>query len=201
MKLKSLSEIRDCINYWQEIRNDTNEVLKYLSTSKWFSYCKKGCGKTDYLHVYPGVHPKTKKFYIFLISQENDRPQEDYKLYKSITQCLVKGSISNGIGTIPEKEAKERIENWDTYVIEWIKNQIKTEYGIFKAFIMPASHMRKCRKYKTFFALKNVTDSFKTAYEADLISTVSFFGRTGVYYDFVRPVPPFGGGGKFYLLS
>lgn len=204
MKLCSLSEIRDCINYWQEIRNDADEVLKYLSGAESFSYCKKGCKKTDYLHVYPGVHPRTKDFYVFLISKENDKSQKDCKLYKSITQCLVKNSTSNNIGTIPEREAKQRIENWNNSVIEWVTNQVKTEDGIFKAFNMPASHMRMCRKYKTFFALKNITESSEAGYEADLISTESFFGRTTIYYDFVRPVPPFGGGGltesDFYLL-
>lgn len=206
MKLSSLSEIRDCINHWQEIRNDATEVVKYLGNAQSFTYCKKGCKKTDYLHVYPGVHPKTKIFYVFLISKENDRHQRDAKLYKSITQCLVQRSISNDPGTIPEREAKLRIDNWDKYVVEWIKNQINTPNGIFKAFNMPASHMRKCRKYKTFFALKNLDNVSEAGeeYEADLISTESFFRRVSVYYDFVRPVPPFGGGttkADFYLLS
>lgn len=186
MELISLADIQIYIDNWKKIRTNATELKNYLLTADSFSYTIKS-KPSDNLHVYPGICTKTRSLYIFILDANMDRS----KKFDSVIQCKV---IPNTINSepLPTSEALERIYNWQKYKSKWIDIQMSSKYGVFRAFNMPAAYMVEGAEYETFFSLKEKPKSNaddETEYEADLVTMRKNF------YDVVRPVPPFGGGG------
>lgn len=186
MELKTLPEIRTYIENWKKIREDLSQLKKYLSYANSFSYTIQN-KPSEYFHVYPGVCLETESLYVFLV----DAKQDASKKFDSIIQCRILPDLSNS-ESLPSGEALEMIYNWQNNREVWLEKQISTKYGVFYAFSMPAGYMVEGAEYETFFSLKpksKTEDNDGIAYDADLVTMRKNF------YDVVRPVPPFGGGG------
>ncbi|NGF76658.1 hypothetical protein G5B10_12285 [Fluviicola sp. SGL-29] len=198
----SLTEISDCIKNWEKIRTTYEGVKMFLNAAPSYVFQKSNPEQVENFHVYPGVHPETNACYIFLISEDKDKKQDSKKeLYDAIIQCPL-GQFSNTPpDTIPEKEALHRIESWAKNRLDWAKIQMKSATGMFMAYNMPASYVQTDVKYETFFALKDKEDAPDNRV-ADLV-TVEYEAVHKVFYDVVRPVPPFDFApmSSFYLLT
>lgn len=203
MEFKNLSEISTAIKKWEEIIKKSKSTLEYMLCGNMFKFERTQDNCLN-LHVYLGaVEIKNyKKLYIFLINEKDDvKGKTDDDLFKAITQCEVKyEDFLGNSDEIPEKEARERISHWDKNYIEWVEKQVNTKDGIFKAFNLPSESIVKNKTYNTFFSLKKNEDS---TYSADLVTADSSKKRPTVFYDTVRPVPPFDFLPKtdFYLLT
>lgn len=198
----TLTEIYDCIKNWEKIRTTYEGVKMFLNAAPSYVFSKSDPEQVENFHVYPGVHPETNACYVFLISAGKDKKQDSKKvLFDSIIQCPL-GALSNtDPDTIPEKEARQRIDYWKVNRLDWAKMQMKSTIGMFMAYNMPASYVQTDVKYETFFALKGKEDA-PGKHVADLV-TVEYDAVQKVYYDVVRPVPPFDFApmSSFYLLS
>lgn len=184
MKLLTLPEIQTYIKNWQKIRTDASELKKYLLYADSFSY-KIENKPSEIFHVYPGVCLETETLYIFLI----DAKMDQRKKYDSIIQCKIEPNLGNSESPLPSREALEMIYKWQKNREEWIDKKINTKYGVFRAFSMPADYMVEGAEYETFFSLKENSNNDEVERDADLVTMRKNF------YDVVRPVPPFGGGG------
>lgn len=198
----TLTEISDCIKNWEKIRTTYEGVKMFLNAAPSYVFHKSDPEQVENFHVYPGVHPETNACYVFLISADKDKKQDSKKvLYDAIIQCLLGQFSTTPPDTIPEKEARQRIEYWEKNRLDWAKIQMKSTIGMFMAYNMPASYVQTDVKYETFFALKDKEDA-PDKHVADLV-TVEYEAVHKVYYDVVRPVPPFDFApiSSFYLLS
>jgi hypothetical protein len=190
MEFNNLDSILSCMKQWDQIRDNSSDVINYLNLGNYFSI-KRNKPATPNLHAYPGISIDDNEFYMFLIDAVDDKNSSESDLFNSITVCKVEKNYSNG-DEIPEAVAKERIENWKNRYADWAIAQIQFKQqtsGIFKAFNFPSDYLDENSEYATYFGLKENSLS-KAAYAADLI-TVNISKATAVYYDTVRPVPPF----------
>ncbi len=201
MKLP-LQDILDGIREWNKVRKDRELATFYLSTARFFSFECADKGTSKYLHAYPGIYEN--KLYFFLIPSEFDSPDSkavaDIDAHINATQVHI--GVGNGGQELPEKEAQERIDNWDNNVKEWVSVQIDAPEGIFQAFAIPTDYIKEkvAIPYDADFALRN-SDVAVSGYIADLV-IVDRELKKSVYYDTVRPVPPFAPlEGDFYLLQ
>lgn len=202
MTFSNLESILACMKDWEQIRNNPEKVIEYLGKGNYFPVSRNK-PEANNLHAYPGIDTATNEFYIFLIDAQADRNSSPIDLFNAITVCQVKQYHGN-THEIPELIARKRIDEWgkryQTWAADQINFQIQTQ-GIFKAFNIPSSYIMRGKPYSTFFGLKQHNGS-ATGYDADLIS-VDSSTVSKVYYDTVRPVPPFDvlPQSSFYLLS
>lgn len=201
MKLP-LQDILDGIRAWDVIRKDREKATFHLSNARFFSFECADKGTSNYLHAYAGIYEE--QLYFFLIPSEYDSP--DSKAVADITTHInarpVQIGVGNGGQELPEKEAQERIDNWDNDVKEWIAVQINAPEGIFQAFAIPTDYIKEkvSIPYDADFALRT-SAAAASGYVADLV-IVDRELKKSVYYDTVRPVPPFAPlEGDFYLLQ
>ena len=165
--------------------------MMITNTEKWRSHWWRNC-------AWAGWAAQSNNF---CDNEDKDKKQDSKKdLYAAIIQCPL-GQFSDIPGTITEKEALHRIESWKRDKYTWAKIQIESPIGMFQAYSMPASQVQQGIKYETFFGLKDKEDA-PDKHVADLI-TVEYAAVQKVYYDVVRPVPPFDFApiSSFYLLS
>ncbi|WP_286911808.1 hypothetical protein [Flavobacterium sp. UBA4197] len=195
-----LQTVLDSIAEWNRVRKDRELVTFYLNQGKFFPFECVNKGASKYLHAYPGI--MNDKLFFFLIPSEFDTEQ---KSAVPITEYINAFPVENGLGNgqeLPEKEAKQRIENWDENLNKWIKTQIDAPEGIFQAFAMPTDYLVDDTKipYNANFALRTSPEK-ASGFTADLVIVDQADQKT-VYYDTVRPVPPFAPlEGEFYLLQ
>lgn len=190
MEFNNLDSILSCMKQWDQISNSPSDIIKFLNIGNYFSI-KRNKPATPNMHAYPGVSIDDNEFYIFLIDTADDKNSSESDLFNAITVCKVEKNYSNG-DEIPEAEAKKRIENWKNGYTDWATAQIQFKQqtgGIFKAFNFPSDYLDENSEYATYFGL-NESSLSKAAYVADLI-TLNTSKAATVYYDTVRPVPPF----------
>ncbi|AWG24381.1 hypothetical protein [Flavobacterium kingsejongi] len=192
--------ILESIKNWNSDCKDLKKIESFLAQGTYFDFEYKDDTekeeKSDYLHAYPGICKGELKF--FLIPSNCDKFGEERKVIeKHITVCNVKSLLGNG-HEISKEEAMRRIQAWDKDFPTWAKDTIDTKDGIYKAFAIPTEYLKNSTEeeqyvYQSHFALKP-SDENKSAYSADLVivSGIDFTKvQEVVYYDTVRPVPPF----------
>ena len=202
MEFNNLGSIVSCLREWDNIRDNSSEVIEYLGLGNYFSF-KRNMPEASNLHAYPGICAADKAFYMFLIDAEADRNSSETDLFNAITICKVKRNMGNS-DEIPEAEALKRIEVWKRDYSKWATAQINNRQqtqGIFKAFNVPSSNIQRNVEYSSFFGLKQISGS-SSSQSADLI-TVDHSKSSIAFYDTVRPVPPFDVAPRssFYLLD
>jgi len=202
MEFNNLGSIVSCLREWDNIRDNSSQVIEYLGLGNYFSF-KRNKPLASNLHAYPGICAADKAFYIFLIDAEADRNSSEVDLFNAITICKVKRNIGSS-DEIPEAEALRRIDTWKKEYSNWAAAQINNRQqtqGIFRAFNVPSSNIQPDVQYSSFFGLKPQVGA-STSYSADLI-TVDHSKSSLAFYDTVRPVPPFDVApqGSFYLLD
>lgn len=200
MKLP-LQDVLDGIREWNIVRKDREKATFYLSIARFFSFDCADKGTSKYLHAYPGIYDN--KLYFFLIPSEFDSPNSSAvaDIDAHINATPVQIGVGNG-QELPEKEAQERIDNWDKHVKKWVQIQIDAPEGIFQAFAIPTDYIKEkvAIPYDADFALRT-SEAAVSGYIADLV-IVDKELKKSVYYDTVRPVPPFAPlEGEFYLLQ
>jgi len=108
-------------------------------------------------------------------------------------------------------DALKRIMRWNTTMDAWVGNQVNTEVGLFKAFIIPfsnlVSHFAEAGVEESMFVfglngdaadlmLWGVTMALKTKHMEGRMETTAFataLTTEGVpVEDFTTPCPPFG---------
>ncbi|HEX8270792.1 MAG TPA: hypothetical protein VF581_12940 [Flavobacterium sp.] len=202
MEFRDLASIINCIKKWDQIRSSSTDVVRYLGTGNQFQL-KRDKPTASNLHAYPGIGTEDDAMYFFVLDADADRNGSSIDLFNAITVCKLERTPGNG-HEIPEVVARKRIENWNKDFSQWVTNQINMPQtdGIYKAFNIPSEYAIRNTQYSIFLGLKEDSRSV-TGYVADLITTDS--SRTSVvFYDTVRPVPPFDATipqSSFYLLS
>lgn len=202
MEFNNLGSIVSCLKEWDNIRDNPSEVIKYLGLGNHFSF-KRNMPEASNLHAYPGICAADNSFYMFLIDAEADRNSSEMDLFNAITICKVTRNLGNS-DEIPEAEALKRIDTWKRDYSTWATAQINNRQqtlGIFKAFNVPSSYIKRNVEYSTFFGLKQEVGA-SASYNADLI-TVDHSKSSLAFYDTVRLVPPFDVAplSSFYLLG
>lgn len=202
MSFNNLDSILDCMKNWKDIRDDADKITGCLSKGNYFTL-KRDKPEAQNLHAYPGIDNSTQEFYMFIIDAALDKNNTPVNLFNAITICKVEDYNGNS-DIIPDTIARKRIEDWNNKYRDWATQQINFRLqtqGIFKAFNIPSSYMDRNDQYASFFALKESIGSV-TGYQADIVTSKSS-GGSKVYYDTVRPVPPFDvlPQSSFYLLS
>jgi len=202
MQFNNLTTIIEALQAWDEIRESSTDVVNYLSQGNSFKL-KRDSSTAANLHAYPGIGGDDKELYFFIIDAAQDIDSSEMDLFNAITICRVESNVNNG-DEIPEIIARKRVENWDKNLSSWVTAQIdrsQQTQGIFKAFNIPSSYAQQNMEYTVYFGLKENPDSL-SGYDADLI-TKETSKASIVYYDTVRPVPPFDvfPQNSFYLLS
>jgi len=197
-----LKKIVKSIQKWDAVRKTNSEALTYLQQGNCFCFDGMDKGTSTTLHAYCGITDSKLVFY--LIPSEFDTPetQQEVILNKIIT-CPVQRIVGES-PEIPEEEAKRRIKYWKADLEEWLPQQISSEFGLFEAFAIPVADVmgsdgnaNTLLKYTAYFALEKSPSA--AGYSADL---VLLDNHDNVFYDTVRPVPPFPPkDGIFYLLD
>lgn len=202
MEFNNLESILRCLREWNNIRDNSSEVIEFLSLGNYFSF-KRNAPETSAIHAYPGICAAENEFYMFLIDATADHNSSESDLFNAITVCKVKRNLGNS-DEIPEAEALKRIDAWKRDYAAWatvqINNRQQTQ-GIFKAFYVPSSYMQRDVEYTSFFGLKEEVGASANG-TADLITVDNSKSKTA-FYDTVRPVPPFDVApqSSFYLLN
>lgn len=202
MQFNNLTSIIAALKAWDQIRDNSTEVVKYLSSGNSFKLRRDKPTATN-LHAYPGIGGEDGQLYFFIIDAGRDINSSEMDLFNAITVCKVEFNAGNG-DEIPEIIARRRVDNWGNNLVSWATDQIdrrQQTQGIFKAFNIPSSYAVQNLDYTVYFGLKEDAGSL-TGYDADLITKDSSKASV-VYFDTVRPVPPFDAlpQSSFYLLS
>lgn len=183
-----LKTILENLKKWDEIRKDENDVTSVLTEYNFFTYENINVNDTEYLHAYPAISDDKLIFYVIPAKHDNKDSSEE-TIVKYIREYAAEFNVDNA-HEIDPVEAGHRIINWNNYLNDWIKVQVNTDEGLFRAFAIPTDYIAADKpdtKFTANFALKQ--NQAVTAFTADLVITTT--EKTGIFYDTVRPVPPF----------
>lgn len=189
-----LQKIIESIKEWNLLikYEKTDLILSLLEQGDYFNYEIQDIENSKNIHIYPGITEEKLHFYCIPCEFDSEKYKDTIANY--IKQCNVYKSIQNS-NEITEEEALKRIQNWKTYLKEWLPKQSHTTNGIFKAYIVPTEDLLNSDKVFAYFALKN--NQSDTQFSADLILKK----ENNKYYDTVRPVPPFDPIDNLFLLN
>ncbi|WP_116789668.1 hypothetical protein [Flavobacterium psychrotrophum] len=200
------SSIADGINAWKAAVNgkQNSRIVGLFDKGDAFRYVIPDYAQTcQQLHVYLGIvedpDPTKERINFYVIPAEYDTPAHaaDYQLYTKV--CPLEKNL--GSNRIPNKEAKQRIANWDKNYGTFIPAQNATTDGLFLAFVVDREDFETLDTYVNL-ALKSNGQAV-VAFTAELIVT-NLIDSKDVYDDFSFPVPPYGASAtasSFYLLN
>lgn len=208
----TLQMILDSIGAWSSLRDnqDATQINALFSVGNYFKYTREDSNavtateKASFMHAYMGV--TDNKLKIFMIDATKDtKAQYDSAegILPYITVCTLHEETGNVGGEISKQEALLRIGAWNADHEEWIDNQVQTTDNIFQAFAIPESDLHEGQQLKIYFALKaNPTPQIASA-DLVVVEKTGTAAKQVLYYDMVRPVPPFGSFAQsnFYLLQ
>ena len=232
MTTAELNQAIDGMTIWSDLRNDSGQMRTYLNQGGCFNFVPTGMApitaptkhqksvepiEENCIHAYPTIIGDELNFLVLNSAYDTKTLSLDviaaHSSLCAIAPFIVpekKNDSANTEGAIDDPEAWERINNWIEYHNPWIKEQVKTEDGMYQAFVIPTEDMLFGATHQAIFALveeipetpiKQDLDS--TIYTADLI--IENTSSSEVYMDTVMPVPPFRPGltakENFYLLS
>lgn len=202
-------QVKQNIREWNRIRRSPSDVKPLFIGETYFEFQAKPLVSSEpiALHFYPAVISPTE-LVIYVIRTEFDKKEvyeadkENFaEKYISVAP-LMRASMNEVHGTIhgiSRQDALQRIRNWDNYHDLWIDERAPTGDGIFQAFYMtPSSNQDLAGGIRGFFGLQTAIPPFD--FNADLVLQNI---DTQLYYNTVRPVPPYPAGEpmeKFFLL-
>lgn len=201
----NFNDIKNEIKSWNEIVISPQALAGFLSEGNCFTFdftIPLNYAQSP-LHVYPAISNNRLVFY--LISSINDNVSVYQSSGAGFVDYIVKAEVTTqspeiiGGEGINREEALQRIYNWENFFEDWIVDEVKTG-EMFEAFEIPVISIPSGAGLSSFFALRDSTDPSTNPYTADLIITDSL---NLLFYDTVRPVPPFGQGGEaaFFILE
>lgn len=192
-------QIIESIRGWREIKDNSDEIIRYFEQGNAFSYSlPSGTSPTEDIHVYPGIYDK-KLFFLTLLAKY-DKPEYLATIANHVTVSPMEWSIMDT--RIPESEAKERVARWNNDYRGWIQSQVTTADGIFMAFNVKAEDF-EVPNAKVNMALRRDSMNPFARSIADLIILNDDYGILN-YDDYVTPVPPYNASAlqsSFYLMS
>lgn len=209
----TLQMILDSIGAWSSLRDnqDATQINALFSVGNYFKYTRETpknveteVGKIYYMHAYMGVFENKLK--IFMIDAANDT-QAQYEspegILPYITVCSLHEETGNVGGEITKQEAMLRIGAWNADHETWIENKVETPENIFQAFAIPESDLHEGQQLKIYFALKANPSPEIASADLVVVEKTGTSAKQVLYYDMVRPVPPFGSFAQsnFYLLE
>lgn len=207
----TLNMILDSIGAWNTLRTQQNatQINALFSVGNYFNYTKEtllddeiGIKKASFMHVYMGV--KEGKLKMFLIDSRRDT-QSQYEsaegILPYITICSLHEGTGNLGGEISRKDALLRIDAWEDGHEEWVENQVQTVDNIFQAFAIPGDDLTINTPLKIYFGLKPNPNLGDPLADLIIVEPAGSESKQVVYYDMVRPVPPFGASGSFAVSS
>lgn len=180
-------EIQESVQKWELIRQDSAQLVSYLSQGDCFVYDFPLYAQTsESLHAYPAIYEE--KLYFLMVPSEYDKQEYMPVIDQYTTACLVERVVGGGSDRIPSAQAQARMKAWDDYYTSWVPAQVSGAYGIFEAFKIPAQDFEVETVYVNLGLEQNTAAI--GGFKADLIIT-NDDGRQIVYDDFTQSVPPF----------
>ncbi|WP_320054581.1 hypothetical protein [uncultured Acetobacteroides sp.] len=146
-----IGEIRKAIGEWSKARTSSDDVLTYLKQGTCFKIEKSNYNlwKTKSpkeLHVYLGVFNGQLQF--VLIDSESDKDPavnigsivvQDYYPGLNVQDA---GLIDHATdGSIKVVDALKRVMKWTMFMESWVKDCVKSDAGVFQAFVIPFSDL------------------------------------------------------------
>ncbi len=194
-------EIQESVQKWELIRQDSVQLVSYLSQGDSFVYDFPSYAQTsESLHAYPAIYDE--KLYFLMVPSAYDKQEYMPVIDQYTTACLVQRVVGSGEDRIPSAQAQARMAAWDNYYAAWVPEQVNGAYGIFEAFKIPAQDFEVETVYVNLGLELNAAAI--GGFKADLI-IINDDGKQIVYDDFVNAVPPFdavpGTQEEFALLS
>jgi hypothetical protein len=191
-------ELKEAIENYQNILNDSVALTTLFSQGHWFNYTKEHFEHhSSHVHAYPGMLGGHLVFLMIpsAYDHEGTKNIQDY-----VQLCpILTGERSNRISS---KTALARINRWKDNYPTWIESQVTTEYGMFQAFDIDHQDFEE-EIVSISLGLKSEVSGAFTFDRADLI-VENDSPNALVFDDFARPVPPFGAvasANNFYLLT
>lgn len=204
----NFEEIKENIRHWNEIRTNSELLKSYFSNAVSFEIkfsIQSMPNVGEYIHFYPAISNGNLVFYVIksiddksAVHEENPTSFTSYIETSEIARESPNEARQADIQSIPVEAALERVLDWNKYGEDWIDAKAENG-GIYQALSVPVEEGFPEGDITVFFALKSVDDPQSINFRADLI----LFSGGAVFYDTVRPVPPFGQGEEaaFYLLE
>ncbi|MEM9822198.1 MAG: hypothetical protein AAF985_14040 [Bacteroidota bacterium] len=210
----NFAAIKANIRAWNDIRTDSRKLLPHFDGEAYFKFdYTMPKGKNVFLHFYPAI--KQNGSLVFYLIDSNNDSKEKYQeapsryadyFTEAVVQKIPHVNPDDIVvdSRISREAALNRIAKWDHCYEAWITNKAKNG-GLFQAFYMPASNSNTTIElnYTGYFGLvPNPIDADTCiGLKEDLI----LHAETEVFYNTVRPVPPFGDGGRneeaFWVLK
>lgn len=188
--IKNIDDVKAAISRWDSNREDAEALKGYVADISYFEINISEIpspAEEHYLHVYIGPVSinGAKKACIFYIMDDKDTAAYAEELFDFIGFSEGKTESRD---PIDEQVALDRIESWANDHEEWIDAKVESEFGVFQAFVVPASDLNTTSTFHAYFALQPVL-GVPNASEAELVlyDPVS----KASYYNTVRIVPPF----------
>ncbi|QYJ68485.1 hypothetical protein [Flavobacterium litorale] len=192
-------EIITAIHQWKNVSTDATTVVNYFRQGNSFSYSiPKYAQASVNIHIYPAIHHDMLVFLIIPADYDKVAHDLDFQDFTYISYPM----WNVGNGTLPDREAVERIKRWNDHYEQWIPQQINTVDGIFRAFRIGRDDFQ-VKDTEINMALRKDPIDPLAHFIADLIVTNK--EETRVFYeDLAEPVPPFSASAalsSFYLLT
>lgn len=146
-----LNEVKQAIQKWDSVRNSAEQALSYLNQGACVIINRQqfevwNQNAPSELYAYMGIFGEELKF-IFVDSESSkDIAANTDRIfaqpYLPSLDILDGNFIDNAVnGSITVMDALKRIMRWNTTMDAWVSNQVNTEAGLFKAFIIPFSNL------------------------------------------------------------
>jgi hypothetical protein len=191
--------IIDAIAAWKAILTDGKAMVSYFDQGNRFSYENASYPETsEYIHAYLGIHDN--KLMFFLIPEAYDKEEYAVTIDEYTRVCPVYWTLA-GSHTIPDLEAKARMDRWKDEYKSWVPKQAEQPVGMFRAFNIYADDFESEGCVCSLGLQIGGVEGFKTA---DLIVANQNDKTLIQFDDYVKPVPPFSASAaaeNFYLLQ
>ncbi len=216
-----LDAIAKAIKKWDNTRRNTEVMQSLFSVGNSFTFHYSSTNTTPetFLHSYLGVitNSKGKDVLILFVIESNRDTKKQHDSPEGLLPFISVIDINEAPpkSNVPEEEAKERIQKWETSKNEWIAHRVQTDSIIPQIYAIPTRYLTTNPEYHAYFALNKKQDqeivSDISNYKGDMIiwdtkNTEITYPRevaANAYFNTVRLCPPFGVKDKanFYLLK
>ena len=214
-----LDKIIGAIKKWDNTRRNTESMQALFSkgNSFTFNYSALNSNAETFLHSYLGVitNSKGKDVLKLFIIESNRDTKEQHDSPEGLLPHISVVDVNEAPpkSNVPEDEAKERIQKWETSKNEWIAHRVQTDSIIPQIYAIPTRYLTTNPIYHAFFALnkkqKEEVSNDISNFKGDMIvwdtkNTEITYPRevtAHAYFNTVRIVPPLFPDQEFYLLE
>ncbi len=205
---KPIDPVYQSMINWNENRNVYSTMSSVLATGNMFNFNIVLDEDSKYVHAYPGYIDGQLIYQLIASEYDKEINFEMDITPENVETCSVQNKQFPLGGPIPQPEAATRVGRWNNSTTRntWILAETTNE-NLFQAFIIPVEDIVSGEDHAAYFALK---DGEEDDYIADLVIINTETGmlmttepvvpvemetEVGiVYYDMVRPVPPYKAG-------